>query len=406
MSKHPFDREYFEDGTKGYTFYFDFPVHWKTVELILKRKPESVLDVGGARGYVVKKLEDRGVRAVCMDISEHCYHTRATDSFVLWDATKTPWPFKDKEFDLCVSIAFLEHVPEENVDEVIKEMARVSRRGLHGISFEFPPSDIDKTHCTKHPRGWWERKFKQVAPDWPVEILDKEEVESGEIPIPKPDGLVKLNVGSFINCFHGWINIDRLDLSEFARRNGYVFKQLDVRNGLPYRDESVDIILASHFLEHLTREEGERFLKECFRVLKPRGIIRLAVPDSKLLTQKYLKGEVMEYRHVNVGVENAKDDAEALFHLLLAGHQTVYDEESLKALLEKVGFVEVKRMPFNKSRSKVIEKQTFDMYPTLSLYVEAEKPVKVVTPRKGKPLYKQYLMGLIEEGRQPYKGEI
>jgi len=381
--KHPFTRAYFEG--EGYAGLFhDFPVHWKTVEIILKRKPESVLDVGGARGYIVKKLEDRGVRAVCMDISEHCYHTRVTDSFVLWDATKMPWPFKDKEFDLCVSIAFFEHIPEEKVDDVIREMTRVSRRGLHGISFTTGPEDIDKTHVNIKPREWWERKFKKVAPDWPVEILDKEEVEKGPIPLPKPDGLVKLNVGSFINCFHGWVNIDRLDLSEFARRNGYTFKQLDVRNGLPYQDESVDIILASHFLEHLNREEGEQFLKECFRVLKPRGVIRLSVPDSKLLVQKYLKGEIMEYRHVNVGVENAGDEAEALFHLLLAGHKTVYDEKSLKGLLEKIGFIRAKRMPFNKSRSKAIEKQTFDMYPTLSLYMEAEKPSKVVTPRKGK----------------------
>jgi len=382
-SSHPFTRRYFEgEGYAG--LYYDFPVHWKTVEIILKRRPESVLDVGGARGYIVRKLQQRGVRAVCMDISEHCYHTRATDSFVLWDATKTPWPFEDKEFDLCVSIAFLEHIPEEKVNVVIKEMARVSRRGLHGISFEFPPTDIDKTHCTRHPREWWVRKFKEVASDWPAEILDKEEVEKGPIPIPKSDGLVKLNVGSFVNQFHGWINIDILDLHEFAKRNGYIFRQLDVRDGLPYQDETVDIILASHFLEHLSREDGEYFLRECFRVLKPKGVIRVSVPDFKLLVQKYLKGEIMRYRHVNVGVENARDDAEALFHLLLAGHKTSYDEESLKNLMKKVGFVKVKRMPFNKSRSKTISSQTYDMYPTLSLYMEAEKPIKVVTSRKGK----------------------
>lgn len=382
--KHPFDREYFEDGTKGYNLYRDFPIHYNTLLIILKRNPESVLDVGGARGYLVKKLQDLGIRAVCMDISEHCWHTRATDSFVLWDATKAPWPFKDKEFDLCISISFFEHIPEEKVNIVIKEMARVSKRGLHGITFEAPENDIDKTHVNIKPREWWEKKFKEVAPDWPVEILDKEETEGSVVPLPKPDGLVKLNIGCFQNMYHyGWINIDILDLRKFARDNGYIFKQLDVREGLPYPDSSVDIILASHFLEHLTREEGLEFLKECRRVLKPNGIIRIAVPDAKLLAEKYLKGEIMEYRHVNIGVEKAKDEAEALYHLLLAGHKTIYDFPSLKRILEEAGFKDVKQMPFNKSQSEVIMKQTIDMYPTLSLYVEA-RPKKVVTARKGK----------------------
>jgi len=142
-----FSREYFENGTKGYRLYRDFPCHWKTVEIILERKPKSVLEVGGARGYIVKKLEDQGVKATCMDVSKHCWHTRATNSFVLHDATKKPWPFKDKEFDLCFSIAFLEHVPEDKVDTVIEEMCRVAnRRQLRRHNISQP------LHRTPHQR--------------------------------------------------------------------------------------------------------------------------------------------------------------------------------------------------------------------------------------------------------------
>lgn len=385
-----YDRSYFEGRVyKG--LYRDFPCHWKTVEVIMQRKPGSVLELGGARGYVTKKLESLGVRAVCMDVSKHCWHTRATDSFVLWDATKTPWPFKDKKFDLCFSKDFMEHLPEDKLPDVIREMARVSKRGLHGITFEdHPYARDDPTHLTLRSREWWVNKFKEVAPDYPVEIVDKEDLEKPPYKLPPSDGLVKLNIGSFINMFHyGWVNIDILDLKRYADANGYIFKQVDVTKGLPYKDNSVDLIVAHHLIEHLDRQQGEKFLRECFRVLKPGGLIRLSAPDAELLCDAFLKGKIMEYRHVNVGVEKAQDDAEALYHLLLAGHKTIYTCKSLKKLLKKIGFEDVKCMPFNKSQSDVIEKQTIDPYPTLSFYIEATKPetreVKVVTPR-GKKL--------------------
>jgi len=377
-----FNREYFEDGTKGYRLYRDFPSNYKTLEVILERKPESVLELGCARAYIVKKLEDRGIRAVGVDVSLHCWHTRVTDSFVLYDVTKVPWPFGDKEFDLCFSKDFMEHLPEDKLPVIIKEMARVCKRALHGITFsDHPFAKDDPTHKTLKPKEWWIQLFKQHTPMFPVEIIDKEEMERGPIK-PESDGLVKLNIGCFLDMFHyGWVNIDIQDLSEWAKANGYVFRQLDVLKGLFYKDDGVDIILASHFIEHLTREEGLRFLRECHRVLKPNGLIRLVVPDAKLLAEKYLSGEIMEYHHVNIGVEKAKDDTEALFHLLLAGHKTIYDFKSLKRLLKEAGFTSIKQMSPFQSQSEAIEKQTIPLYPTLSLYVEAKPRKAEVTPK-------------------------
>jgi len=374
-----YDRRYFEDGKTGYQLYRDFPAHWRLLERILDLKPESVLDVGGARGYVVKKLNDRGVRAVCLDGSRHAYETRATDDFVLHDARKVPWPFHDQEFDLCTSFSFFEHFREKDIDVIMKEMARVAKRGLFSITFEKTPQDIDVTHKTFRPREWWLERFKTVTPSFPVEIMGGEEQEKPIIP-PGPDGLVKLNVGSFLNMYHhGWVNIDVLDIADVARHGGYVFRQLDVRQGLPWPENGVDLLLASHFLEHLTRQEGEAFLKECLHVLKPNGLIRLVVPDAGLITEKYLAGEVMEYRWVNVGVEKAKDHAEALWELLFSGHKTAYNLEALEKLLERVGFKAIGKMPYNRSQSETMQTQTIGMYPSLSLFVEARKPEAVAS---------------------------
>ncbi|MCJ7631164.1 class I SAM-dependent methyltransferase [Candidatus Bathyarchaeota archaeon] len=415
MSEHPYTRSYFEDGTFGYHMYRDFPTHWRIIELLKTKKPTSVIDVGASRGYICKHLEaELGIKAVALDVSEHVFHTRATDSFVLHDARKAPWPFKDKEFDLTISMAFMEHLTEEEIPTVMKEIARVSQRAYIIITFEKTPQDIDTTHRSFKPLEWWMAKFKEHAPDYPVEIMSAEEAKQMEqtpIELPQPDGLVKLNIGCFLDCFHyGWENIDSQDLSQFALQNGYIFKQVDVTKGIPKPEDSVDILYFSHFIEHLDRPQGVGFLKECFRVLKPNGWLRLAVPDPRILCEAYLKHKIMEYGQVNIGVEKAPDEAEALVHLLIAGHKTIYDFDSIKKLLEQVGFIEVEQMSPFKSHSKAIEKQAISMYPSLSAYIEATPQKRnLIAPTEltnkigddGIPkTYKKYLAGEIEEGRE------
>jgi len=378
-----FEREYFEE--KPYTLYRDFATHYSTSRIIMENKPQSLLDVGGARGYVVRILENQGVRAVCMDISNHCWHSRATDSFVIHDARKVPWPFVDKEFDIGFSINFLEHIEEEKLDSVIKEFVRVSRRGIHGIHFSESPfkeefEDIDKSHVCMHTAEWWKNKFNEAAPDYPVRIghpriLEYEEPEHNP-PIshmpPPTDDLVKLNLGSFLDMFYdNWINIDIVPLIEFAESQKYTFRHLDVTKGLPWGDNSVDYIISNHLIEHISREEGHNLLKECYRVMKPDSILRISTPDTKLITDKYIKGEILEYKIMNVGVENAKDDAEAYYNLLLAGHKTIYDEKALKGILEDVGFQVLPPVTCFTSNNDIFTKQTITTHPSVSLVMEA-----------------------------------
>lgn len=200
----------------------------------------------------------------------------------------------------------------------------------------------------------------------------------------------KINIGSFTVMFHhNWENWDILDLNKYASDNGFNFKQVDIRNKLPKDDDSVDLITCSHTIEHITRKEGKQFLSECLRVLKPNGILRITVPDSKIITQDYLSGNISRHGSHNVEVKNAEDDAVSLFHLLIAGHQTIYDYKSLTNLLFKTGFLQVEKMKYQKSKSKIIEIQTTDVFEDVSLYVEAVKPPNVLT----KPVIIKNMLG-------------
>jgi predicted SAM-dependent methyltransferase len=58
---------------------------------------------------------------------------------------------------------------------------------------------------------------------------------------------------------------------------------------LDFSDGTFDAVNAYHVLEHLTPHEGQKFVAEIFRVLKPDGVLRVSVPDLQKLCREYLR---------------------------------------------------------------------------------------------------------------------
>lgn len=90
-----------------------------------------------------------------------------------------------------------------------------------------------------------------------------------------------LNVGCGAVFHSSWTNIDMV--SYFPE-----VKACDLRKGIPYPDEYFDACYSSHVLEHLTAKEATTFLKECLRVLKVGGVLRIVVPDLESICRQYL----------------------------------------------------------------------------------------------------------------------
>ena len=185
---------------------------------------------------------------------------------------------------------------------------------------------------------------------------------------------LKLNIGSFTVMIRRYVNIDLLDLYDFSEEQGFLFKQLDVRKGLPYLNGSVDFINTSHLIEHLTVKEGEAFLKECLRVLKPQCKVRLGTPDLAKLIEYYHHKRMGEFdKHQPDEYKSAPSQADKFWRILTPGHKTIYDEPTLVDLLVKAGFMGSLNVAYNKET---------DMFPDHSIYMEGTKPQSPIPEEK------------------------
>jgi SAM-dependent methyltransferase len=126
-----------------------------------------------------------------------------------------------------------------------------------------------------------------------------------------------------------WINVDAL---LFWKRDLW----LDLRYGLPFRDGTIEAIYANQVFEHFTLPVLRRLLAECHRVLKPGGILRLAVPSFEHAARAYVEGrrEFFE-EHAHAGRSLA---AQANDFLLCQNHHLIlFDDAFARDLLAEAG---------------------------------------------------------------------
>lgn len=94
----------------------------------------------------------------------------------------------------------------------------------------------------------------------------------------------------FLNlaCGDIFVTSELWDNCDFAPKSKDV-KRVNLLNGLPYGDNTFDIVYSSHYIEHIPKSELSNFLQECNRVLKPNGLIRLVLPNFENIAREYVK---------------------------------------------------------------------------------------------------------------------
>ncbi len=90
-----------------------------------------------------------------------------------------------------------------------------------------------------------------------------------------------LNLGCGTQFHPDWTNVDFISTGEGVLAHNLL-------KGIPYQNSQFDCVYHSHLLEHFSKSDGINLIIECYRVLKPNGIIRIAIPDLEQIARNYL----------------------------------------------------------------------------------------------------------------------
>lgn len=141
--------------------------------------------------------------------------------------------------------------------------------------------------------------------------------------------MIKLHLGCGKRNFgDSWIHIDQAEFDHIK------YKSVTL---LEFENSTVDLIYTAHMFEYFDREVGDKVLLEWFRVLKPGGILRIAVPDFGAMIDLYNTGEYKLDDFLGPLFGKMQQNDNVIYH------KTTYDFTSLQLLLEKCGFQNVHR---------------------------------------------------------------
>lgn len=197
----------------------------------------------------------------------------------------------------------------------------------------------------------------------------------------------RLNLGCGPNAPANWVNVDgswnawlsshlhlRRALESLALVEPNQGSRWDVRplvhdltKPLPFKDNTFAVVYGSHVLEHLYLVDAQKLLRECRRILRPGGVIRLVVPDLRSIVMNYVKNKngdgsspteriaAADKLNEKLGFWSpAPPDGNVLFRFYSAlkgfhHHRWMYDSDSLICQIQVAGFQEVSQKEYLKS---------------------------------------------------------
>lgn len=172
-----YGEDYFEtlDGGDGYrdsTMWEDLAHIIKEVFAIDQDGDHAgqvhAIDVGCAKGFLVRHLRRRGFDAWGVDISQYAIDSAGeiANWLRLYDLTSDrPSFFGNDSFNFAVCFETMEHIPEPHVDRALTNILNLVKPGSQIVfticTDKQPGWDSDPTHVTIRSREWWDARLDQ-----------------------------------------------------------------------------------------------------------------------------------------------------------------------------------------------------------------------------------------------------
>ncbi len=158
----------------------------------------------------------------------------------------------------------------------------------------------------------------------------------------------KLHLGCGHHILPGWLNCDYAPPLSSAIT-------LDVTRTFPFMNDTFDYVFSEHLIEHLPYTKGQFMLTECLRVLKVGGRIRMSTPDLAFLISLYRKNKSrLQRRYIRWTAEEVMRDVSTCSDTFVInnfvrawGHTFIYDEKTLRFLMNSAGFHDIIRVSLN-----------------------------------------------------------
>ncbi len=182
-----------------------------------------------------------------------------------------------------------------------------------------------------------------------------------------------LNLGCGSRFHPDWTNIDFTSTGK-----GVIVHNLN--QGIPFPDSSFDVVYHSHVLEHFPKQMADVFMKECHRILRPQGVLRIAVPDLEQIVKTYLQA-------MEKAINGDAEWEENYDWMLLEMYDQTVRNKSGGAMIEFLVREEISNRDFIIDRCGIEGKKLLEMgkelYEQKLLAVSTKKTFK----QKLKPIY-------------------
>jgi predicted SAM-dependent methyltransferase len=181
-----------------------------------------------------------------------------------------------------------------------------------------------------------------------------------------PEADLCVNLGCGYRTMRGWINVDQA-------RGPEVQVVCDLRRGLPFRSESCAAIFCEHMIEHVSKDDAQNLLGECYRALQTGGVLRLSTPDAEKFLRSYVgDGEFLKHPNFSRPIDAPVDRINEMMREE-GQHLWSYDAELLTLMLKRAGFPTISRQSFGVSLHQRMQDIDFSARAFESLYIEAVK---------------------------------